>query len=86
MRPREDNNCDEGESVHSNDPRAHELSSPEVSTHFSGLSNEDGFFFPMFMRLLSIKPGPYFFFTVDELKVRSDHLSSAGGVSLRRVM
>lgn len=85
MGPREDKNRDKEESVHSNGPRAHELSSPEVSTHFSGLSNEDGFFFPMFIRLLSIKPGPYFFFTVDEFKVRSDHLSSAGCVSLRHV-
>lgn len=84
MCPREDNNRDERESVHSNDPHARERSSPEVSTHFSG-SNADGFFFPMFMRLLSIKPGPYFFFTVDELKVRSDDLSSAGCASLRHV-
>lgn len=82
---REDDNCEEGVSVHSDDPRAHELSSPEVSTHFSGLSNEDAFFFPMFMRLLSIKPGPYFFFTVDELKLRSDHLGSAGCVRLYHV-
>lgn len=86
MCPREENNCDKGESVHSNEPHAHEPYSPEVSTHFSGLSNEDGFFFPMFMRLLSIKPGPYFFFTVDEFMVRLDHLCSACCVSSRHIM
>lgn len=39
-----------------------------MSTHFSGLSNEDTFFFPMFMRLLSINPGPYFFFTAVDIE------------------
>lgn len=45
-----------------------DLRSPEVSTHFSGLSNDEAFFLPMFMRLLNFKPAPYFFFTVEEKK------------------
>lgn len=44
-------------------PCAPEFCSPEVSTHLSGLSCEDSFFLPMFMRLLNFRAGPYFFFT-----------------------
>ena len=44
-------------------------SSPDVSTHFSGLSNEEGFFLPMFMRLLNFQPASNFFFTVEKRSV-----------------
>lgn len=36
---------------------------PDVSTHFSGHSKEEIFFFPMFMRLLSFRPAPDFLLT-----------------------
>lgn len=40
-------------------------------TLFSGLSNAEGFFLPMFMRLLNFKPAPYFFFTVERRRIRA---------------
>lgn len=52
--------------------RATALPPPEVLTHFSGLSNDEGFFLPMFMRLLNFKPAPYFFFTAGRKEKRSD--------------
>lgn len=42
---------------------------PDVSTHFSGPSNDEIFFFPIFIRLLSFRPVPDFFLTEQKLNI-----------------